>query len=235
MNRFPLGLTIAFLIMGIWGISLEYLGHIAIDGISWYWLIFAVLWQTWLYTGLFITAHDAIHGNVCPGSLGVNRGIGTVCLWLFAGFEYQPLSIKHQLHHKYPTTPEDPDYHNGVNDGFWAWYSRFVCEHLSYRQIINLFLIMIFYLTLVKISIVNIILFALVPSVLSSLQLFYFGTFLPHQRPLNGYYDRHCAITINRSWAISLLTCYHFGYHYEHHVYPNIPWWKLPITFINQK
>ncbi|MBD3338449.1 MAG: beta-carotene ketolase, partial [Candidatus Lokiarchaeota archaeon] len=22
----------------------------------------------------------------------------------------------------------------------------------------------------------------------------------------------------------------HFGYHWEHHEYPNIPWWRLPAV-----
>ncbi|WP_208766779.1 fatty acid desaturase [Nostoc flagelliforme] len=24
------------------------------------------------------------------------------------------------------------------------------------------------------------------------------------------------------------MSCYHFGYHQEHHEYPDVPWWKLP-------
>jgi beta-carotene ketolase (CrtW type) len=27
---------------------------------------------------------------------------------------------------------------------------------------------------------------------------------------------------------VSLLTCFHFGYHHEHHDTPWVPWWKLP-------
>ena len=31
---------------------------------------------------------------------------------------------------------------------------------------------------------------------------------------------------------ISLLTCYHYGYHREHHAMPHVPWWQLPqVTF----
>ncbi|MEL7193577.1 MAG: fatty acid desaturase, partial [Bacteroidota bacterium] len=29
----------------------------------------------------------------------------------------------------------------------------------------------------------------------------------------------------NHMWAF--LTCYFFGYHFEHHDSPNTPWWKL--------
>ncbi|MCC5658983.1 fatty acid desaturase [Nostoc sp. XA010] len=24
------------------------------------------------------------------------------------------------------------------------------------------------------------------------------------------------------------MSCYYFGYHQEHHEYPDVPWWKLP-------
>ncbi|MFA9473554.1 MAG: fatty acid desaturase [Filomicrobium sp.] len=27
---------------------------------------------------------------------------------------------------------------------------------------------------------------------------------------------------------MSLLTCFHFGYHHEHHLQPDVPWWRLP-------
>ncbi|TAH22151.1 MAG: hypothetical protein EAZ08_01445 [Cytophagales bacterium] len=30
----------------------------------------------------------------------------------------------------------------------------------------------------------------------------------------------------NHLWAF--LTCYFFGYHYEHHNSPRTPWWMLP-------
>ena len=28
----------------------------------------------------------------------------------------------------------------------------------------------------------------------------------------------------------SLVTCYHFGYHHEHHLYPAVPSWRLPAA-----
>ena len=27
---------------------------------------------------------------------------------------------------------------------------------------------------------------------------------------------------------VSFVSCYHFGYHWEHHVAPHVPWWRLP-------
>jgi beta-carotene ketolase (CrtW type) len=38
--------------------------------------------QTWLSTGLFITAHDAMHGTLAPGRPHWNRAVGGLCLML---------------------------------------------------------------------------------------------------------------------------------------------------------
>jgi beta-carotene ketolase (CrtW type) len=63
------------------------------------WLYVWVLLQTHLYTGLFITAHDAMHGTVHP-SRRINTLVGWVCAGLFA-YNYYPLLLrKHRLHHR---------------------------------------------------------------------------------------------------------------------------------------
>jgi beta-carotene ketolase (CrtW type) len=76
------------------------------------------------------------------------------------------------------------------------------------------------------IAIANLALFWFLPIVLSSLQLFFFGTYLPHRSETAG--GTHHAVSSNYPFVISLLTCYHFGYHWEHHEYPNLPWYSLP-------
>ena len=40
----------------------------------------AVLVQTWLSTGLFIVAHDSMHGALAPRHPRLNRAIGMTCL-----------------------------------------------------------------------------------------------------------------------------------------------------------
>ena len=69
----------------------------------------------------------------------------------------------------------------------------------------------------------------IIPQVLSSVQLFYFGTYLPH-RPGLPFEGEGLYKTRSNSYAtwLSLLTCYHFGYHYAHHRAPWYPWWRLP-------
>jgi beta-carotene/zeaxanthin 4-ketolase len=221
-----LPLQVAITIVGVWAISLWNCTQIQIGTLHPIWLICLIGWQTWIYTGLFITAHDAMHGNICE-SPKLNRSIGQWCLWLYAGFDYSQLAVKHHLHHKYPASDRDPDFHDGETSHFWAWYGHFVCEHLSWRQLINLVVMSGIYLTICQVQVANLVLFWIVPSLLSSLQLFYFGTFLPHREPPGGYNNPHRAMTIDRSTWWSLITCYHFGYHREHHNSPQIPWWQL--------
>jgi beta-carotene/zeaxanthin 4-ketolase len=232
-----LSLPIALAIIGLWTISLWSCLHIHLGAYHPLGLLGAVVWQTWLYTGLFITAHDAMHGSIHPFPQ-IDRAIGRVCLWLYAGFDYSLLTAKHHLHHQYPASDLDPDFHDGVATNFWSWYAHFVCEHFSWPQTIYLILMLGVYAGITSSvvghdrqslleSIANPILFWAIPSLLSSLQLFYFGTFLPHREPQDGYLNPHRARTIPRSRCWSLVSCYHFGYHQEHHQSPHLPWWQL--------
>jgi beta-carotene/zeaxanthin 4-ketolase len=221
-----LPLQVAIAIVGVWTMSLWSCIQIEIGALHPILVLCLVGWQTWLYTGLFITAHDAMHGSI-HSSTQLNRSIGQLCLWLYAGFDYSQLLIKHHLHHHYPASDRDPDFHDGHTADFWAWYGQFVCEHISWRQLLNLVTIFGIYVIICRCAIVNILLFWVLPSLLSSLQLFYFGTFLPHREPEGGYTNPHRATTIPRSAWWSLITCYHFGYHQEHHESPHLPWWQL--------
>jgi beta-carotene ketolase (CrtW type) len=81
---------------------------------------------------------------------------------------------------------------------------------------------------LLNIPLANLVLFWILPSVLSTLQLFYFGTFLPHRESPDKFKDHHRARSNDYNIIFSFVTCYHFGYHWEHHQYPYVPWWKLP-------
>ena len=66
------------------------------------------------------------------------------------------------------------------------------------------------------------------PAIASSVQLFYFGTYRPHRHDAYGFADRHNARSESFGTLISLATCFHFGYHHEHHCHPETPWWALP-------
>jgi beta-carotene ketolase (CrtW type) len=72
----------------------------------------------------------------------------------------------------------------------------------------------------------NVIMFWMIPAVLATFQLFYFGTFLPH-RGQHAADNRHKSGTQHKNHVWAFLSCYFFGYHYEHHDKPQVPWWQL--------
>jgi beta-carotene ketolase (CrtW type) len=185
--------------------------------------------QTFLFTGLFITAHDAMHGAVCRHYRGLNGFFGVAAVRLYALFSYKKLWYKHWEHHRHVATPhDDPDFHDGEHAGFVRWYLHFLMNYIGWKQLVGMALVFNIMLHFLHIPLASIILFWVVPSLCSTVQLFYFGTYLPHKEPEGGYTNRHRSATNNFSTFLSFLTCYHFGYHYEHHEYPAVPWWQLP-------
>lgn len=181
----------------------------------------------WLNVGLFIIAHDAMHGSLAPGRLGVNRGFGRVALLLYAGFWYDALLPKHMAHHRGPGTETDPDFHAGRPDRFLPWYGKFMREYFGWPQLLVLTAPVLVYLA-VGVPVANLLLFWAGPALLSSVQLFYFGTYRPHRVEAQAFADDHRARSSELGWLGSLLSCYHFGYHHEHHLKPHVPWWGLP-------
>ena len=62
-----------------------------------------VLLQMHLYTGLFITAHDAMHGTVSHDKT-INNWIGYTVTFFYAAFWYPKLYTKHHQHHRHVHT-----------------------------------------------------------------------------------------------------------------------------------
>ncbi|OWY25860.1 fatty acid desaturase [Sphingobacteriales bacterium UPWRP_1] len=182
--------------------------------------ILLILLLTHLYTGLFITAHDAMHGAV-SWNRKVNLFFGQLCTTLFMFNSFKVLFPKHYDHHKFAGTENDPDYHppHPVK-----WYLKFLLEYISLRQLI--LAAITFNLLRLWFPVPNLLLFWILPSLLSTLQLFIFGTYLPHHgehQPQN----RHRARSQHKNHFLAFITCYFFGYHYEHHDSPQTPWWLL--------
>ncbi|MDZ8051910.1 MAG: beta-carotene ketolase CrtW [Aulosira sp. ZfuVER01] len=225
------GLLIAIVIVSIWAVSLGFLISVDISHFNFLLLIVLILWQTFLYTGLFITCHDAMHGSVCPSNPKINHFIGKLCISLYGLLPYQILLKKHWLHHHNPASDLDPDFHDGKHKNFFAWYFHFMKNYWSWRQIIAVTIVYQSLNLLFHIPRINLNCFWVIPSLLSSLQLFYFGTFIPHTQPVGGYIQPHKAQTIKRPTWWSFITCYHFGYHEEHHEFPHIAWWQLPKVY----
>ncbi len=182
----------------------------------------------WLYVGLFIVAHDCMHGSLVPFRPAWNRLIGQTCLLLYAGFEFDRLNRKHHLHHRHSGTDDDPDFDARPPHGFWAWYFSFFTEYFGWKQVAFIATVCAVYLFVFQASSANLLVFWALPALLSSLQLFYFGTYLPHRPGSSPFVDRHRSRSNEWNWLVSLLTCFHFGYHHEHHLHPSVPWWRLP-------
>jgi beta-carotene ketolase (CrtW type) len=211
------GVWIALLVIGSWLTSTILLMQWHISFINPLTYLF-ILVQMHLYTGLFITAHDAMHGTVSPNR-SINNLTGYLTTFLYAAFWYPMLLTKHHKHHKHVHTNDDPDYHQG---SFISWYFRFIRNYLSIWQVV--FMAALFNLLKIWIPQPNLILFWVVPSLLSTLQLFYFGTYQPHK----GEHDNtHQSRTQSKNHLFAFLSCYFFGYHYEHHASPGTPWWRL--------
>ena len=77
------------------------------------------------------------------------------------------------------------------------------------------------YWLVLGIPMVQIVLLYGLPALASSLQLFYFGTFRPHRHVRGevpgGFADRHNTRSEDFGTLASLASCFHFGYHLEHH------------------
>lgn len=214
----PKGIFIGLGIIALWLTSLLLLLH---WDFSWSnpLTYVAVLLQMHLYTGLFITAHDAMHGIVSSNKK-INHGIGWIAALLFSYNFYWKLFPKHHEHHRHVATDEDPDYHPSGN--FFLWYFSFIKQYVSIWQI--LLMAITFNVLKLFLPVENLIIFWMLPAVLSTLQLFYFGTFLPHRGESD---NKHHSRSQRRNHIWSFLSCYFFGYHYEHHDSPGTPWWRL--------
>ena len=225
-----LGVAIGGCIVSLWFVSLAATLAVDVAQLPAWSIAVAVLGRTFLHTGLFITAHDAMDSSLLPQHPRINRAIGQMAVWLYAWLPYERCRTNHLDHHRHPNQPDDPDFHRG-NSHPIHWYLQFIREYFSARQLVlfaigngGLFAVLS---GLLGTSPLNILLFWCCPLVLSSMQLFFFGTYLPHREP--AWNSPSAPIIRSLPFPVwrSFLTCYHLGYHWEHHTFPNIPWYRL--------
>jgi beta-carotene ketolase (CrtW type) len=203
----------------------------------------AVVVRTLLQTGLFIVAHDAMHGTLWPERPIANRRVGQLALLLYAVLPYERCRHNHRLHHRHAGTSRDPDHHPEGQAGVWRWFRRFMAAYLTPGQLTALVLSWLALAALAATCsfspLANVGLYGALPTLLSSLQLFLVGTFLPHRSPPPGPRSapfsapeegRHQPRSLEWPCWLSLLSCYHFGYHWEHHAYPHLAWHELPAA-----
>ena len=189
-----------------------------------------VLVETWLSTGLFITAHDCMHGSFAPGRPRVNRAVGSAMLMMYAGLDYDRLLPNHFAHHRHVGTAADPDFDAANPTRPAPWLVRFFAAYYSHWQIVRIVAVLSVYQFVFGAHLANILVFWAAPALLALVQLFWFGTFLPHRHG-DAFPDRHNARSSRCGPLVSVLTCFNFGgYHHEHHLFPHVAWWKLPAT-----
>lgn len=233
-----IGLLLAMIILSLWVISLVGLFSVPCSTLSLGWIILAVIGRTFLQTGLFVIAHDAMHANLISHRKWLNDMIGTVALSLYACLPYQHCCNNHRKHHQHPAQIGDPDFHDGIHTHPVLWYLTFLQSYLSIRSVGFLLLngcLLFWGLSyFFQISITHLLLFWGLPLILSSIQLFFFGTYLPHRREFTPF---NPPAKQTRLFLVlwSMLSCYHFGfYHWEHHQSPKTPWYRLPQAAVSQ-
>ena len=192
------------------------------------WVVPSMLVMTWLYTGLFITAHDAMHGALSPRYPRLNDAIGAVCTTVYAALPYRQLKEAHHRHHAFVGREGDPDIVTSGETSVFYEFRRFITAYLSFRSVAPMFVVSWIFLYF-GITLWSMLLFWVVPSLGSAVQLYVVGTWLPH-RPGPDLCDTHRARSLDLSTFWSLIACFHFGYHVEHHSFPHVPWWRLPTA-----
>lgn len=224
-----IGLALAFGIVASWLAIHAY--AMFVFELTWTSLPFALIMavvQCWLSVGLFIISHDAMHGSLVPGHKRINGAIGGSLLFLYAGFGWTRMRDAHFDHHKAPGTERDPDFSADHPTSFWPWYATFLRRYFGWRSILFVSTVVTVYWLVLGIPVEKIVLLYGAPAIASSMQLFYFGTFRPHHHDGKGFADEHNARSDGFGVLASLASCFHFGYHHEHHRAPHVPWWGLP-------
>jgi len=227
-----LGVISAVVIFSLWLITFVMICRVDLGSLSLWSGALIILGRTFLHTGLFIISHDAAHGTVFTPNRRLNDWIGAVALSVYGLLPYRKFLVNHGLHHQHPASPQDPDFHDGKHSSMVEWYLNFMLRYIDKKQSLILFFGMTILFHGIRIGFnipaLNLLLFWILPLLLSSMQLFYFGTYLPHHAQI--FSDRHRAHSSNFPIPVSFLTCYHFGYHWEHHEYPHLPWFSLPLA-----
>ena len=141
-------------------------------------------------SGCSSVAHDCMHGSLAPGHPSVNRLVGTACVAFYAAFSYSKLFEKHHEHHRHFGHREGPGLQSSAPAQFRSLVSRIFQGTTSrFANSAILTVILIFYIWGLGATIPNVLGFWALPAIGSSLQLFFFGTFLPHRdtgQPLCG-------------------------------------------------
>ena len=220
-----MGILIAISIIVLWALHLVYILLNITPAANNPWMYLHIVLQAYLYTGLFITAHDAMHGNI-SSKKQVNTFFGYLASFLFAGMYYRRLRKNHGRHHKYSASEQDPDFYAG-SQNFLKWWAVFMWRYVTIIQLVIMAGIYNVLIRIPGVSDLDALLFWALPAIMGTLQLFWAGVYWPHRLPHKEKMGRHRARTQSKNHLWAMLSCYFFGYHREHHNNPRIPWWQL--------
>jgi len=225
-----IGLALAAAIAGAWlGIHAYAMYVFELTWDNWPLALVMAAAQCWLSVGVFIVCHDAMHGSLAPGKPRINQAIGAALLFLYAGFAWRKMRDAHFTHHKMSGRAGDPDFDEEHPSSFLHWYWTFFKRYFGWQSLLFVHTVVGIYWFVLDIPFIQIFALYGAPALLSSLQLFYFGTFRPHYHaPEKPFADRHNTRSDRFGTLASLASCFHFGYHLEHHRRPDVPWWALP-------
>lgn len=218
------GVAIASTVIAVWLGHLIYILTQVEVSASNPWMYLHILVQTHLFTGLFITGHDGMHATIRPGNPGINKMLGTLASFLYAGLSFRKLKKNHQKHHIAPAQESDPDY-CAFSGNFFVWYFTFMKRYVTLLQI--LIMAGLFNILLIWFSETRLVVLWIVPAFLSTFQMFYFGVYAPHRLPHQQTMMPYRSRTMKKNHLLAFLSCWFFGYHYEHHASPGTPWWGL--------
>jgi beta-carotene/zeaxanthin 4-ketolase len=235
LRQSVVGVALAAAVIGAWiSIHIGAIYNVAPFDYSAFSIAATILLQSWLTVGLFIVAHDCMHGSLAPGRRTLNRAVGQFCLGIYGAFSYDALRTEHFKHHRHSGTAEDPDFDENNPAHFLPWLVTFMRGYSTWRQPAFFAAGAIIHVAAFGAEPWRVALFWMVPALVSAVQLFYFGTYLPHRVEAVAFADSHNSRSAPWPWIATLLTCFHFGRHHEHHSAPNVPWWQLPrVTLSN--
>ncbi|PNW83930.1 hypothetical protein CHLRE_04g215000v5 [Chlamydomonas reinhardtii] len=216
-------------VYGLWFVKLPWALKVGETATSWATIAAVFFSLEFLYTGLFITTHDAMHGTIALRNRRLNDFLGQLAISLYAWFDYSVLHRKHWEHHNHTGEPRvDPDFHRG-NPNLAVWFAQFMVSYMTLSQFLKI-AVWSNLLLLAGAPLANQLLFMTAAPILSAFRLFYYGTYVPHhpEKGHTGAMPWQVSRTSSASRLQSFLTCYHFDLHWEHHRWPYAPWWELP-------
>ena len=203
------------------------LGFVAIDAHP-LWALAISPWLVCCFTGLFILAHEAIHGTLVPGHPRLGHALGWLFAFAFVFMDYGTLRARHFEHHQRPGREGDPDAH--PSGRFLPHFASFIYRYLRIWQVA---LLVLAGNAVGQAGHTRAMLCAyVVPAIASTLIVFTVGIFLVHHprlRALGVADERHRSVGVDLGGAGSLLAILFFNTHWLHHEHPQLNWLQLGL------